>query len=178
MLPEAEKLFRSRKAKDDPEANCLPAGIPRMAPYPWSFASAPGHLFMVFEGNIHSFRQIFMDGRQHPKDLNPTWYGHSIGRWDGDSLVIDTVGFNDLFWFDAIGHPHTEQLHTVERWKRPSFERLTNEVTIEDPGAYSRPFTLSFTSRLQSGDILEYICQENNRDLQHIQGEARSEGLR
>jgi hypothetical protein len=173
LLPSAEKVLRARRSQDDPEANCLPAGIPRMAPYPWTFATAPGRLYVLFEGNIHSFRQIFMDGRPHPADLNPSWYGHSIGRWEGDTLVIDTVGFNDKFWFDFSGTPHTEQLHTVERYTRPNLGTLVNEVTIDDPGAFSKPFTLKFTARLLSnGDLMEYICQENEKDVGHLNGPA------
>ena len=173
LLPAAEKLMNQRQAKDDPETNCLPTGVPRIAPYPWTFATAPGRLYMLFEGNIHSYRQIFMDGRAHPKDLNPTWYGHSVGRWEGDSLVIDTVGFNDKFWFDFRGHPHTEQLHTVERYTRKVFETLTNEITITDPGAYSKPFTVTFTANLMpNGELLEYICQESERSAQHLRGPA------
>jgi hypothetical protein len=132
---------------------------------------------MIFEGNIHSYRQIFMDGRKHPPDLDPTWYGHSIGRWEGDTLVIDTVGFNDKFWFDFRGFPHTEQLHTIERWTRKDLGTLINEVTIEDPGAYARPFKATFTAILQppGEELLEYICQENNQDPPHLQGPASAE---
>jgi len=173
LLPSAEKIMQARQSKDDPEANCLPTGIPRVAPYPWTFATAPDRLYIPFEGNIHSYRQIFMDGREHPKDLNPTWYGHSVGHWEGDALVIDTVGFNDKFWFDFRGHPHTEQLHTIERYTRKDFGTLVNEVTIDDPGAYSKPFTLKFNATLMpKGEILEYICQENNVDVKHILGPA------
>ena len=173
LLPSAEKTMQARQSKDDPEANCLPTGVPRVAPYPWTIATAPGRLFFLFEGNIHSYRQIFMDGRAHPADLNPTWYGHSVGRWEGDTLVIDTVGFNDKFWFDFRGHPHTEQLHTIERYTRKTLGTLVNEVTIDDPGAYSKPFTLTFTANLMpKGEIMEYICQENNQDVRHIKGPA------
>jgi len=173
LLPSAEKLMRELLATNDPEANCLPTGIPRIAPYPWTFASAPGRMYILFEGNIHSYRQIFMDGRPHPPDLNPTWYGHSVGRWEGDTLVIDTVGFNDKFWFDFRGHPHTEQLHTVERYTRKEYGTLVNEVTIQDPGAYSKPFTLTFTARLlPQGELMEYICQENEGSARHLQGPA------
>ena len=94
------------------------------------------HIFILQEGNIHSYRQIFMDGRTHPAELDPTWWGHSIGRWEGDTLVIDTVGFNDKSWFDNKGHPHTEQLHTIERWTRVDEGHMNVEVTMEDPGAY------------------------------------------
>jgi hypothetical protein len=175
LKPEAEALMKSRKAGQDPEANCLPTGVPRMAPYPWSIATAPGRLFFLFEGNIHSFRQIFMDGRQHPKDLDPTWYGHSIGHWEGDTLVVDTVGYNDLFWFDFAGHPHTEKLHTTERYTRTDLGTLVDEVTIDDPGSYTKPFTLVAKNRLDpNGEIMEYICQENNQDPSHIVGPAAS----
>ena len=177
LLPEAKRLMESRQSKDDPEANCLPTGVPRIAPYPWRIVTTRDDkvMYFLFEGNIHSYRQIFMDGRPHPApaDLDPTWYGHSIGRWDGDTLVIDTVGFNDRFWFDFRGHPHTEKLHTIERYTRTDMNTLVNEVTIDDPGAYSRPFKLTFRARLMPDtDLLEYICNENNVDVHKIQGPA------
>jgi hypothetical protein len=172
LLPEAKKIMEARQSKDDPEANCLPTGVPRIAPYPWRIVQTPTHVFFLFEGNIHSFRQIFMNGK-HPDDPDPTWYGHSIGKWDGDTLVVDTVGYNDKFWFDFRGHPHTEKLHTIERYTRKDLGTLVNQVTIDDPGAYSRPFTLTFTARLRPNEeLLEYICQENNQDVHHIQGAA------
>ena len=169
----AQEKMKKQLSKDDPEANCLPTGVPRHAPYPWKFVEVPPYIYMLFEGNIHSFRQVFMDGRAHPADPNPTWYGHSTGKWDKDTLVIDTVGFNDKFWFDFVGHPHTEQLHTVERYARPELAFITEEVTITDPGAYTRPFTVYAKHRLLPGDeLLEYICQENQRDTQHLVGPA------
>ena len=161
-----------RQSKDDPEANCLPTGIPRQAPYPWRIVQTPTHIFFLFEGNIHSFRQIFMNGK-HPADPDPTWYGHSIGAWDGDSLVVDTIGFNDKFWFDFRGHPHTEQLHTVERYTRTSLAAMSVATTITDPGAYTKPFTVTFTANLRpSEELMEYICQENQQDAQHLIGAA------
>jgi hypothetical protein len=178
LLPEAEKLMKGRMAADDPEARCLPTGVPRHAPYPWRILQAPSygeatHLYFLFEGNIHSYRQIFMDGRGHPDDLEPTWYGHSIGHWEGDTLVIETVGFNDKFWFDFAGHPHTTQLKTVERYTRTDAATLENVVTITDPGAYAKPFTVKFTATLRPGwDLMEYICNENNQDVEHIRGPA------
>jgi len=171
LQPWAETVARGRLSKDDPEANCLPAGVPRQAPYPWRILQTATHVFFLFEGNIHSYRQIFMDGRTHPDDPNPTWYGHSIGRWDGETLVVDTVGFNDRFWFDFAGHPHTERLHIVERYRRPDFDHLDYEITVDDPGAYTRPFTLHGHSTYQNGEeLMEYICNENNKDLEHIVG--------
>jgi len=168
LLPSAKAIMEKRESKDDPEANCLPTGIPRIAPYPWRIVQTPTHVFFLFEGNIHSYRQIFMDGK-HPADPDPTWYGHSIGSWDGDTLVVDTIGFNDKFWFDFRGHPHTEQLHTVERYTRKDMGTLEDKVTIIDPGAYSKPFTLTFTARLRPHEeLMEYICQENQQDAQVV----------
>ncbi len=174
LLPWAEKLMHSRQSKDDPEANCLPFGVPRSAPYPWRIVQTPTHYFVLYEGNIHSYRQIFMDGRPHPEDPDPTWYGHSIGHWEGKTLVVDTVGYNDKFWFDYLGHPHTEKLHTIERYTRTDLGNMSIEVTIDDPGAYAKPFTTVGRARLMpGGELLEYICQENNIDLEHISGPAR-----
>ena len=171
IQPWASKLAKERQSKDDPEVQCLPTGVPRLAPYPWNIAQTSKHIYMLFEGNIHSFRQILMDGRKHSEDPDPSWYGESIGKWEGDTLVIDSIGFNDKFWFDFAGHPHTEKLHIVERYRRPDMESLEWETIIEDPGAYTRPFTLyGHASLLEDDDLMEYICQENNQDVTHIVG--------
>jgi len=173
LLPSSIKLmeYRAQHETDDPHLWCMPMGVPRKTPYPFRFLrdytdKAATHMFIVEEGNIHSYRQIFMDGRKHPAELDPTWYGHSIGWYEGkDTLVIDTVGYNDKFWFDRRGHPHTEQLHTIERWTRLNLGQMENKVTIDDPGAYTRPFTLTFMATLSPAEdeLLEYICQENNQ---------------
>jgi hypothetical protein len=171
LQPWAADLTKKRMSHDDPEANCLPTGVPRQAPYPWRIVQTPTHIFFLFEGNIHSYRQIFMDGRAHPADPDPTWYGHSVGKWKGDTLSIDSVGFNDKFWFDFAGHPHTEQLHVIETFRRPDLGHLEFEATIDDPGAYTKPFTMHGRSTLQSGtELMEYICNENNLDVSHIVG--------
>jgi hypothetical protein len=178
LLPSARKILESRLSKDDPQAHCLPSGVPRIAPYPWRIVQTPTHIFFLFEANIHSYRQIFMDGRKHPADPDPTWYGHSIGRFEGDTLVVDTVGFNDKFWFDFKGHPHTERLHIIERYTRKDHNTLVNQITIDDHGAYSRPFTVTFTAELApAGDeLMEYICQENNQDVPHLHGPTQPGG--
>lgn len=178
LLPEAKALMESRKAQDDPEANCLPTGIPRIAPYPWRIVQTDTHIFFLFEGNIHSYRQIFIDGRDFPPDdeLDPTWYGYSIGHIEGNTLVVNTKGFNDKFWFDFKGTPHTEQMITLERYTRTDYGNLTVETTITDPGAYSKPFTVRFQATLRPGEeLMEYICQENNQDVDHIDGDASLE---
>jgi len=171
LQPWAEKIARERPSKDDPEAQCLPTGVPRQAPYPWRVVQTATHMFFLFEGNIHSYRQIFLDGRKHPEDPDPTWYGHSVATWDGDTLVVDSVGFNDKFWFDFAGHPHTDKLHVVERYRRRDFDHLDYDTTVEDPGAYTKPFTLHGHSVYQHKDeLMEYICNENNKDVSHIVG--------
>ena len=178
LLPEARTLKASRLAKDDPVVNCLPAGVPRAMLLPWRIVQTPTHIFFLFEAD--SYRQIFMDGRQHPgaDAVNPTWYGHSLGHWDGDTLVVDTIGFNDRTWLDYVGHPHTERLHVVERWTRREFGTLENQVTIDDPGAYARPFTATFRARLLPGiDVMEYICNENNKAPASIKGLAEDNRL-
>ena len=170
---DGRKLMASRESKDDPEANCLPTGVPRQAPYPWRMLQTPTHVFILFEGNIHSYRQIFIDGRKHPADPDPTWYGNSIGHYEGQTLVVDSIGFNDKFWFDFRGHPHSEKLHTVELYTRTNMGTLVVETTIDDPTYYSKPFTTTFSARLRPGEeLMEYICQENEQDSKHIKGPA------
>ena len=166
LLPEAKKLMASRQSKDDPEANCLPTGVPRIAPYPWRIVQTPSHakathLFFLFEGNIHSYRQIFMDGRKHPENLDPTWYGHSVGRWEGDTLVVDVVHFNDQTRFDKAGNFHSEMLHVVERYSFIDPTHLNYEVTLEDPKVFTRPWKMQMPlyKRLETSPrVLEYYC--------------------
>jgi hypothetical protein len=169
LLPSARAVLEARKDTDDPVGWCLPLGIVRGSPYPFRFIQnythkKPTHMYILSEW-MGSFRQIFMDGRKHPAELEPTWFGHSIGWYEGDTLVIDTVGFNDKFWMDRRGTPHTEQLHTIERWTRVDLGHLVRETTIDDPGAYSRPFSLKSELTLSppGDELIEYVCQENNQ---------------
>ena len=170
LLPPAKALLALRsKGTEDPSAWCLPSGVLRYGPYPFRFIQnythrRPTHLYVLFELK-NTFRQVFLDGRTHTADLDPTWLGHSIGRYETDALVIDTVGFNDKSWLDNRGMPNTDQLHTIERWMRIDAGHLTSEVTVDDPGAYSRPFTVTTQMTLApAGDeLMEYVCQENNQ---------------
>jgi hypothetical protein len=162
----------ANQSKYDPEGYCLPPGGPRMmaTPYPMEIVQLPEQkrIIMIFEGATHVWREIHMDGRAHPRgdDLNPTYLGHSVGRWDGDTLVVDTVGFNEGTWIDYFGHPHTDMLHVIERYSRPNKNTLHFEATIDDPGAYTKPFTVAWDIPWDPGDELkEYICQENNQFL-------------
>ncbi len=170
LQPWAKKLMATRTDDKDPYNYCMPGGPLRITGgFGWRLVQHPTvkatHIFMLQEGNAHTYRQIFMDGRKHPDDPSPTWYGHSIGRWEGDTLVVDTIGLNDRFWLDGSGVPHTEQLHLVERYTRPDYTTLRRAVTIEDPGAFTRPFSVNYTARLATPDseIMEYICIENNQ---------------
>ena len=105
-----------------------------------------------------------MDGRPHPKDLTPSYYGHSVGHWEGDTLVVDTVGFNEKFWMERQGAPHTEKLHLIERFTRTEMYVMKIELTIDDPGAYTRTWTTGFFNRWSIGaEFAEYICQDNNK---------------
>lgn len=158
MLPAAEKSMKDLKKQGDPASRCLPMGIPRLSPYPEKFVQTPNEIFILDEGDIHTFRIVYLNNRPHPAEVNPTWYGDSIGRWDGDTLVVDTIGFNDRTWLDAAGHPHTEKLHVIERYKRPDANTLQREVTVEDTGAYAKPFTLEGSFKLTDKEIHERYC--------------------
>ena len=178
FLPWAAAVYDYNSRNDskyDPEGYCLPPGGPRMmaTPYPMEIVQLPEQkrILMIFEGATHIWREIYMDGRPHPQGdaLNPTYLGHSVGRWEGDTLVIDSVGFNEATWLDYYGHPHTDQLHVVERFSRPNKNTLHFEALIDDPGAYSKSFSLSWDIPWRANaELVEYICQENNKYLQRL----------
>ena len=144
----------------------MPPGVPRMlyTPYPTQILQLPDRVVFLYEGGAHIWRVIYLDGRPHPRDVQPSWLGHSIGRWDGDTLVIDTIGLNDRVWQDLQGHPQTEKAHIIERYRRPDLGHLQIEITIDDPGAYTRPWKVRRLLDLAPGEeILEYICNENHK---------------
>jgi len=172
MTPLADKLFKERQANEgiyDPEARCLPTGVPRRDPYPSKILQNPSLLVILFEGSMHSYRQIYLDRATHPKDLQPTWFGDSIAKWEGDELVVDTVGFNGKTWLDLAGHPTSDQLHVIERYSRPVFGELKLDITIEDPVMYTKPWKVTELMPLMVGeDLIEYVCAENERDVRHL----------
>lgn len=174
LQPWADALYKERRAnlsKDDPEGHCLPAGVPRLSPFPYKIVQTPTLIVYLDEGNVHSYRQFFLDGRGHPKDMDPLWMGDSIGKWDGDTLVVDTVGFNDKTWLNGQGLPHSEELHVVERFRRPDLGHLEIEVTMEDPKAFLKPYTFKRTHTLLTNwEIHEYVCNEFNVDAEHLVG--------
>ena len=164
--PWAKAKFESYKPQDDPGARCLPSGWPRhlASPYPFEFMQMPNFTLMYFEvGN--QIRRIWTDGRKHPEDLDPSWYGHSIGWWEGDVFVVDTIGINDKQFLDSPGDPKTEKLHTIERWQLlEGGAKMQVEITIDDPGAYTAPFSQTRTFFKTGEEVMEYICNENNRN--------------
>lgn len=151
----------------EPHTRCKPSGGIRqfLTPYGVEFIDLPElqRVYIMDIGGPHTFRVIYMDAKTHPADLEPTYYGHSIGRWEKDTLIVDTVGFNERFWIDRGQFPHTEQLRVVEKFTRTSSSAMTYEYTIEDPGAYTAPFSRSASFSFRAGsELFEYICQDNN----------------
>jgi hypothetical protein len=162
---------RATRLGDDPRARCLPTGVARMHALDLvKFVQTPGLLLALIEGASPAVRQIFLDGSTHPANLQPTWMGHSIGRWEMDTLVIDTTGFNDKGWLEGF-RPQTEQLHVIERYRRLDRGRMSVEITIDDPGAYTRPWTIRRLLQLAEGEeIQEYICNENHKTEHFVPG--------
>jgi hypothetical protein len=155
---------------DEPHARCKVSPGPRefVAPYGIEILDVPEEkrIYILDVGGPHTFRTIYMDGRPHPTGLAlvPSYYGHSIGKWEGEVLVIDTVGMNERSWMNRDGIPHTDRLHLIERVSRPDFNTLKYEVTIDDPGAFTRPWNTSFSLNWSPGaEVFEYICQDNNQ---------------
>ena len=173
--PWAEALYKQRRAnesKEDPTGYCIPGGVPRsdVVPYPFKIYNIPGVMLVLYEA-VHSYRQIFTDGRELPKDPNPTWMGYSIGHWDGDAMVVETSGFNDHGWLDNDGRPATDALRVTEKFRRKDFGHMEIQVTVDDSKAYTKPWTVTLPYVLQPDtDLLEYVCNENNKDIQHLFG--------
>jgi hypothetical protein len=165
--------------KDAPRANCLPD--PFVYYHVTDYArlvQTPGLIVVLYQGSTNSiYRTIFTDGRELPKDPNPTWLGYSVGHWDGDTLVVDTAGFNDTSWLDVEGHPHTEALRITERFHRRDFGHMDLDVTIDDPKAFTRPFSLKIPKTLAPDtELLETVC-ENDRSVRHMLGGTQTTKL-
>jgi len=156
--------------KDNPQAHCLPSAIIRLGPV---YELVQGRQFIVeiSDDDSPGFHQIYLDGRRHPEDPNPAWYGHNIGHWEGDTLVVDRVGFDERAYLDQDQHPHTAKLHITERYRRPDLGHLETEITVDDPGTLAKPWTMKRMSDLAPTEqIYEFICPENNRDVPHMIG--------
>jgi hypothetical protein len=182
MLPWARDVYAKRSigfAKDSPDSNCLPpgpnAGLFGMAPV--KFIQTKNVLVILYEEA--PTRQVFLDGRPLPKDPNPTWMGYSVGRWEGDTLVVDTIGYNDRTWLDLAGHPHTEALRVTERFRRLDTGRMQLEMTFEDSKTYTRPWTISVNAQLMPDtELLEFVCNENEKSSARYIGDAAADKAR
>jgi hypothetical protein len=172
MRPETAALLRARKAPaGGTDAGCLPLGLPRADLFnfaPFRIIQTPGEIAVLYEvGGI--YRQIFTDGRKLPADPQPAWMGYSVGRWEGDTLVVDAAGFTDKSVLDFFGHPHSEALRIQERFYRRDFGHMDLSLTVDDPKMYTKPFTVKITDLLiPDSDILEFICNENEKDRVHL----------
>jgi len=175
LTPWAQALQKQREERDhvdDPLAKCLPHGVPRVntnGMFPFKIIQTPALVVILYE-QLGLFRQIFLDGRKLAADPNPSWLGYSTGRWDGDTLVVETSGFNDKTWLDTFkGRPASEQLRVTERFRRNTFGNMEVRATIDDPKAFTKPWTTTPQKmHLQlNTDILEFSCNENEKDLQH-----------
>jgi len=171
--PLAKVIYDERAAglrwREEPDANCLPQGVPKVlvAPAPWRIVQAPDRVFFIHEA-FNLWWQAFMDGREFvpSPDVTPTWHGYSTGKWEGDTLVVDSRGFNGKVWLDQLGKPSTEALHVTTRFRRRDFGHMNIQITIDDPEAYTKPWTVDVeVNLLPNGELLEFICLENEKDV-------------
>ena len=180
--PEAAKRRQSyldRRGIDDPMARCLISGVPRISfrPLPFQIVQMPGQVIFLYETH-HAFRIIPTDGRAHPEDIDPSYLGDSVARWDGDTLVVDVTGFNDKTWLIGVGTVHSEKLRVTERYTRDTYNTIRYEVTMDDPVVFTKPWHTEETFRLRPGErIREYECIENNEDLLRIEKLLQNESV-
>jgi len=171
LRPEGASILkqRERAPADRPMAHCLPIGIPAvMFTYAFKIIQAPQEIVMLAETGDPS-RQIYTDGRSLPEKPEPAWMGYSVGRWEGDTLVVETTGFKEMSWLDLLGHPRSESMRITERYHRRDFGHMDLEITFNDAKYYTRPFTLKAGLRLNpDSDVLEYVCAENEKDRAHM----------
>jgi len=179
--PAAEALFLQRAINlrhDNPVTHCLPAGPQAIfaagSTRFYRMVESPGVIALLYE--LGGFRTIYTDGRQLPEDPNPTWMGYSVGHWDGDTLVVESAGFNDKTWLDMVGHPHSEHLRVTEKFHRTDFGHMRVDVTYDDPEVLMKPLTNSVAVNYAAdGDMLEYVCNEDEQDTKHLVGTAKAE---
>lgn len=179
MTDEARKIHAERATGllgwEEPDAHCLPQGVPKinMAPVPFRIVQTEKLVVLVYEA-FNLWRQVFLDSREWADDLNPSWLGYSKGRWEGDTLVVETRGLNGKQWLDHGGLPASDKLKVVERFRRPTFGRLEIEVTIDDPTYYTQPWTAPTQARfLPDTELFEFICNENERYIKHLGPEVK-----
>ena len=175
LQPWAKTLYQERidnNGKDHPGVSCLPSGIPEKDTIPDGLKIVQTPDLVVFLHDSRTiFRQIFTDGRSLPKNPQPTWQGYSVGKWEGDAFVVETIGQNGKTWLDMRGLPGTESLRVVERFTRPTIGRIEIKVTIDDPKAYTKPWDVNMAwTLIPDTDLIESICEENSKDKPHMVG--------
>jgi hypothetical protein len=176
--PAAAAIFQERVLnfrRDDPVTNCLPGGPAETYSVMYRIIQSPTAVTLLYESGTGRFKQIHMDGRKLPEDPNPTWLGYSVGHWEGDTLVVESAGFNDRTWLDRVGHPHSEKLRVTERFRRVDFGHMQYQITYDDPETLTKPlmFSLGVNYRADT-DMLENVCNENNKDKDHLVGNQRA----
>ena len=180
--PWAKAVYDDRQKHElEPHTRCKASGAARqfLTPYGVEFVELPEtqRIYIFDIGGPHTFRPIYMDGRTHPEKLEASYYGHSIGWWEGDTLVVETTGFNERFWLDRRGLPHTTQMRTLERFTRLNAAQIGYEITVDDPGAYTAPWTGKFNLRWESGtELFEYVCQQANYATELMVGDRDAVG--
>ena len=169
LKPEAIAVISKRQNEQPPQVRCLPQGVPGvMMVYAFKIMQTPAEIIMIGESQDPP-RQIYLDGRDLPKDPDPSWMGYSVGKWDGDTLVVQTTGFNEEGWLDNVGHPRGQSMLITERFRRRDFGHIDLEIRYDDPKYYTRPFTNKTTLNLiPDSDIIEFVCTENERDMEHL----------
>jgi hypothetical protein len=173
--PWAAALYKERRenrGRDDPNNFCLPSGTPEKEAVtsPFKIMQFAGEMLILYESRT-IYREIFTDGRTMPKDFKPSWQGFSAGRWDGDDFVVETTGLNGKIWMDTNGHPLSEAAHVTERFRRRDYGHMDIQITIDDPKAYTKPWTITENPSLMADtELLESVCEENNKDARHIVG--------
>ena len=169
LRPEAVAVMKQRAGQASPTSRCLPSSIPQsLFFYDIKIIQAPRELLML-TGVGDPARQIYTDGRSLPKDPQPAWMGYSVGKWEGDTLIVDTTGFNEAAWLDQFGHPRSETMHIQERYRRRDFGHMDLEMNFDDPKYYTRPFTIKTVLHLlPDSDVLEFVCGENEKDRAHM----------
>jgi hypothetical protein len=175
LQPWAAELRRQRleqNSREHPDAHCLPLHPVQLHshPQPRKIIQTPNEVLIIYEAN-DGLRQIFTDGRPLPTDPEPWWFGYSVGKWDGDTLVVNSIGFRDMSWIDEQGTPMREGGKLIERFRRPNFGTLEIEITVDDPQTFTKPWTVELTQHLMPNtELIEFVCAENNRSLPHLVG--------
>jgi hypothetical protein len=168
FTPLGAEKFKTHLGGDDPHGFCQPTGPTRAfhSPFPFAIVQSAGALTVLFEID-HTFRRIFTDGRGHPQDQDITWYGDSTGKYDGNSLFVDTTGVSERSWLDTAGHQHSDKLHITEKFTKTGADTFTWTVTYDDPVYFTKPWSVTLEAKRQKYDIMEMICTDNNQDMPH-----------